>query len=77
MYDFLLMDIPDTGYKLGEKLCGISFSQIAVSKDVVEKFTARGILEDDANVLVGFDYIVKTYDVGMFESLYQWFKKIV
>lgn len=35
---FLLVDIPDARDELGEEFCGIAFSQVAMSKDVVEKF---------------------------------------
>jgi hypothetical protein len=58
MDDFLLVDIPDTGYELREKFCGISFPQIAVGKDMVEKFATRGVLKDDTDVLVCFNDIV-------------------
>ena len=40
-----------------------------MGKDVVEKFTTRRILEDDADVLVRFDDVVQSNNVRVFESL--------
>jgi hypothetical protein len=36
---------------------------------VVEQLAARGVLDDDANVLVRLDDIVEAHDVGVFEGL--------
>lgn len=38
-------------------------------KDVVEELAARGVFEDDANVLVRFNDVVQTDDVWVLEGL--------
>jgi hypothetical protein len=67
--DLFLVDVPDTGDELGEKFCGILFFEVSVGKDMVEELASRGVLENDANVLVGLDYVVETDDVWVFECL--------
>lgn len=67
--DFLLMDVPDTRYELGEELCSILLLEITMGKDVVEELATGGVLEDDANVLVCLDDVVQTDDVWVFERL--------
>ena len=69
MDDLFLVDIPDAGDKLAEQFARILLLEITVGKDMVKKFTAGRVLENDANVLVRLDDIVKSDDVGVFESL--------
>lgn len=69
MNDFLLVDVPDAGDELGEQLASIFLSQVAMGEDMVEQLAARRVLEDDTDVLVRFDNVVESDDVGMFESL--------
>ena len=58
MNDFLLVDIPDSGNELREKLRSIPFFEIALSEDVVEELSSRGVFQYDPNVLVRLDNIV-------------------
>lgn len=67
--DFLLMDVPDTRYELGEEFSGIFFLEVTMGEDVVEELATGGIFEDDTDVFVGFDDVVKTHDVGMLQRL--------
>jgi hypothetical protein len=67
--DLALMDVPDAGDELGEKTAGILFLEEAMGKDVVEKFSAGGVVEDDADVFVRFDNVVQPYDIGVLEHL--------
>jgi len=68
--DFTLMDVPDAGDELGEKTACILFFEEAMRENVIEQFTARGVVENDANVFVGLDNIVQPYDIRVFEHLY-------
>lgn len=69
MDDLFLVNVPDTGDELTEELARILLLQVTVGEDVVEEFTTRRVLEDDADVLVRLDNIVQSNDVWMFESL--------
>ncbi len=71
MNNFFLMDVPDARYELGKEFGGVSFTQIAVGKDVVEEFTSGSIFNNDTDVFVSFDNIVQAYDVGVLEGLYE------
>jgi hypothetical protein len=52
------VDVPYTGNKAGRKGINILFFEKAMSGDVIEQFTARGVIENDAGELVGFDNVV-------------------
>jgi hypothetical protein len=67
--DLFLVDVPDAGDELTEEFARILLLQVAVCQDMVEEFTARRVFEDDTDVLVRFDNVVKPDDVRMFESL--------
>lgn len=69
MNNFLLVDIPHTGNKLRKQLCCVSLTKIAVCENVVEKLSSGSIFDDDSYVLVGFDDIVQTDDIWVFEGL--------
>jgi hypothetical protein len=43
MDDFLLVDVPDAGYELGEELGGVALAEVAVSEDVVEQLAPRRV----------------------------------
>lgn len=68
MHDFLLVDVPDARDQLREQLCGILLLEVAMSQYVVEQLSTGSIFQDDANVLVGFDNIIETDDVRVFEG---------
>lgn len=38
--DLFLVDVPDTGYELGEKSCGIFFFEVSVGKDMVKELAS-------------------------------------
>lgn len=69
MDDLLLMNVPHAGNELGEEFGCVAFAKVAVGEDMVEQFTSRGIFKNDTDVFVGLYYVVKAYDVGMFEGL--------
>ena len=52
------VDVPYTGNELGEKAASVLFFEEAMGENVIEQFTARGVVENDADVLVGFDNVV-------------------
>ncbi len=56
--DLALVDVPDAGYELGEKTTSVFFFEIAVGEDMIEKFAARGVVEDNTDVFVCFNDIV-------------------
>ena len=67
--DLLGVDVADAGDELGEELAGVLFLEVAVGEDVVEELAARGVVEDDADVLVCFDDVVEADDVRVLEPL--------
>ena len=69
MDDLLLVDIPDPGDELAEQLACILLLEVTVGNDMLKKVTAGLVPENDANVLVRLDDIVKSDDIGVFESL--------
>lgn len=44
MNNLLLVDIPDSGNELGEEFTGIAFPEVSVGENMVEEFTARGVI---------------------------------
>ena len=58
MDDLFLVNVPDTRDELTKEFARILLLEVAMGKDVVEKFTTRRILEDDTDVLVRFDDVV-------------------
>ena len=69
MNDFFLVNVPDARDELTEEFARILLLQVTVGKDVVEEFATRRVFEDDTDVLVGFDDVVESDDVRVFESL--------
>lgn len=69
MDDFLLVNVPNARDELGEELCSISLTEMAVGENVIKKFTARSALEDDSDVLIGLDHVVETNNVRMLKGL--------
>ena len=69
MNDFLLVDVPDAGDELRKELACILLPQVAMGKDVIKQLASGRIFEDDTDVLVCFDYIVQSDDIGVFENL--------
>ena len=67
--DLLGVDVADAGDELGEELAGVLFLEVAVGEDVVEELAARGVVEDDADVLVCLDDVVEADDVRVLEPL--------
>ena len=67
--DLFLVNVPDARDELTEEFARVLLLQIAVGEDVVEEFTTRRVLEDDADVLVRLDDVVKSDNVRMFEGL--------
>ena len=53
--EFLLVDVPYTRDELGEEAASVLFFEETIGKNVIKQFTARGVVEDDANVFVCFD----------------------
>jgi len=68
MDDLFLVYIPDTRDKLREKPAGILFLQVTMGEDMVEKLASGRVFENNADILVGLNDIVKTNDVRMFEG---------
>lgn len=62
-----LVQVADTGDKLGEQLTRRAVLQIAVVEDVVEQLTARRILEDDADVALGLNHLMQANNVRVVE----------
>jgi len=58
MDNLFLVNVPDARYELAEEFACVLLLQVAVGKDMVEKFTTRRVLEDDTDVLVRFDNVV-------------------
>ena len=58
MNDLFLVNVPDARDELTEEFARILLLQVAVGKDVVEEFTTRRVLEDDADILVRLDNVV-------------------
>lgn len=54
----LLVDVPDARDKLSKQFASVLLLQISMSKNVIEKFAARGIFQDDSDIFVRLDYIV-------------------
>jgi len=69
MDDFLLVDVPNAGYELGEQLCSVLFAQISMGQNVVEQFAAGCVLKDDTDVFIRLDHVVESNNVGMLQSL--------
>ena len=69
MDNFLLMNVPDTRDELGKEFCSILLLEVPVGQDVVKELATRGVLENDANVLVSFDDVVEPHDVGVLQGL--------
>jgi hypothetical protein len=67
--NLFLVDVPDARDELTEEFARIFLLQVAVSENVVKKFTTGRVFEDDANILVRLDDVVQPNDVRMFESL--------
>ena len=67
--DFFLMDVPHARDELGEELGGVVFAEVAVNDDVLEEIPARGVIEDEPDVFVGFYHVEKPNNVGVFEAL--------
>ena len=63
------VDIVDTGDELTKEFACILLLEVTMGKDMVEEFTAGHVLENDANVLVRFDDVVKSDNVGVFGGL--------
>lgn len=62
-----LVQVADTGDKLGEQLTRRAVLQIAVVEDVVEQLTARRILEDDADVALSLNHLMQADNVRVVE----------
>ena len=71
MNDLFLVNVPDAGYELTKEFACVLLLEVAVGEDVVEEFTSRRVLEDDTDVLVGFDNVIQSDDIGVFKSLKQ------
>lgn len=56
--NFALMDVPYTGNELGEKAASVFFFEEAMGENMIEQFTARGVVEDDADVFIGLNNVV-------------------
>ncbi len=56
--DFSLVDVPYTGDELGKEAASVLFFEETMGENVIEQFTARGVVEDDADVFVCFDNVV-------------------
>jgi len=69
MDDLFLVDVPDAGDELTEEFARDVSRQIAVGEDVVEEFTTGRVLEDDTDILVRLDDVVKSDDIRMFKDL--------
>lgn len=69
MDDLFLVNIPDAGDELTKEFACILLLEVTMGKDMVKKFAAGRVLENDADVLVGLDDVVKSDDVGVFEGL--------
>ena len=69
--DLFLMNIPDTRDELTEKFARVLLLQVTVGEDVVEEFTTRRVLEDDADILVRLDDVVKSDNIRVFEGLWK------
>ena len=67
--DLFLVNIPDARDELTKEFARVLLLQVAVGEDVVEEFTTRRVLEDDADILVGLDHVVQSDDIRMFEGL--------
>lgn len=67
--NLFLMNVPDARDELTEEFARILLLEVAVGEDVVEEFTTRRVLENNTDVLVRFDNVVKSDDVRMLESL--------
>jgi hypothetical protein len=48
---------------LSKQLAGVTFFEVAMGEDVIEEFTAGSIFEDDSDVLVCFNDIVKMNNI--------------
>ena len=62
-----LVQVADTGDKLGEQLTRRTILQIAMVEDVVEQLTARRILEDDADVALSLNHLMQANNVRVVE----------
>ena len=69
MDDLFLVDIPDAGDELTKEFACVLLFEVTMGKDMVKEFTAGRVLENDANVFVRLDDVVKSDDVGVFEGL--------
>ena len=69
MDDLFLVNIPDAGDELTKEFACVLLLEVTMGKDMVKEFTAGRVLENDANVFVRLDDVVKSDDVGVFEGL--------
>ena len=67
--DLFLVNVPDARDELTKEFARVLLLQVAVGEDVVEEFTTRRVLEDDADILVRLNDIVKSDNVRVFEGL--------
>ena len=65
--DFALVDVPYTGYKLCGKAERLLCFEKAMGENVIEQFTTRGTVENDADVVIGFDNVVQSDYVWVLE----------
>jgi hypothetical protein len=67
--DLLLMRVPYARDELSEELARVLLLEIAMGEDVVKELAARGVFEDDADILVRLDNVVQTDNIRVFEVL--------
>ena len=56
--NLFLVNVPDAGDELTEELARILLLEVSMGQNMVEEFTTRRVLEDDADILVGLDNVV-------------------
>ena len=71
MDDLFLVKVPNSRNELSKQLASVTFFEVAVGEDVIEKFAAGCIFEDDSDVFVGLDDIVEMNDIRVMECLQQ------
>ena len=69
MDNFLLVDVPNTGDELRKQLRCVPFAKITMGQDVVEEFSSRRVFQDDADILVRFNHVIETDNIGVFQGL--------